>query len=169
MGIFLAYIRRRPSSRLRFCVFWKAGRDRVFLISEPGFDINRTWFLPITWTSYNYTAVYIYYPLWYSVHLELTVLFWKSISLIFWSPWSHLSYRVILVPSWFLFSLSILFFWSCLLGIVHFMLKMVAEIRARSGIVVSQRGDVEDCCVLSWLWILLSFPALFKFRGRNFY
>ena len=27
-GIFLAYIRRRPSSRLRFRVFWKAGRDK---------------------------------------------------------------------------------------------------------------------------------------------
>ena len=36
VGIFLAYIRRRPSSRLRFCVFWEAGRDRVFLVSEPG-------------------------------------------------------------------------------------------------------------------------------------
>ena len=35
-GIFLAYIRRRPSSRLRFRVFWEAGRDRIFLVSEPG-------------------------------------------------------------------------------------------------------------------------------------
>ena len=35
-GIFLAYIRRRLSSRLRFHVFWEAGRDRVFLVSEPG-------------------------------------------------------------------------------------------------------------------------------------
>ena len=30
-GIFLAYIRHRPSSRLRFSVFWEAGRDRVFV------------------------------------------------------------------------------------------------------------------------------------------
>ena len=36
VGIFLAYIRRRPSSRLRFHVFWEAGCDMIFLISEPG-------------------------------------------------------------------------------------------------------------------------------------
>ena len=30
-GIFLAYIRRRPSSRLRFRVFWEAGRDTYAL------------------------------------------------------------------------------------------------------------------------------------------
>ena len=35
-GIFLAYIRRRLSSRLCFHVFWEAGRDRVFMVSEPG-------------------------------------------------------------------------------------------------------------------------------------
>jgi len=35
-GIFLAYMRRRLVSRLRSSVFWEAGRDRVFLVSEPG-------------------------------------------------------------------------------------------------------------------------------------
>jgi len=34
--IFLTYIRHRLSSRLCFHVFWEAGRDRVFLVSEPG-------------------------------------------------------------------------------------------------------------------------------------
>jgi len=33
---FLAYIRRRLSSRLCFHVFWEAERDKVFLLSEPG-------------------------------------------------------------------------------------------------------------------------------------
>ena len=35
-GIFLAYIRHRPSSRLCFYVFWEAARDRIFLVSESG-------------------------------------------------------------------------------------------------------------------------------------
>jgi len=35
-GIFLANIRRRLSSRLCCHVFWEAGRDRIFLVSEPG-------------------------------------------------------------------------------------------------------------------------------------
>ena len=39
LGIFLAYIRRRLSSRLCFHVFWETGRDRVFLVSEPGFRL----------------------------------------------------------------------------------------------------------------------------------
>ena len=34
--IFLVYIRRRPSSWLRFRVFWEAGFDRIFLVSELG-------------------------------------------------------------------------------------------------------------------------------------
>ena len=34
--IFLAYIYRRLSSRLRFHVFWEARRYRVFVVSEPG-------------------------------------------------------------------------------------------------------------------------------------
>jgi len=33
---FLAYIHRRLSSWLRFHIFWEAGRERVFLESEPG-------------------------------------------------------------------------------------------------------------------------------------
>ena len=43
-----------------------------------------------------------------------------------------------------------------------------AEIRARSGIVLSQRGDVKACLFSPWTLILLSFPTLLKFRGRNF-
>ena len=35
-GIFLAYMRRPLLSRLRCHVFWEAGHDRVFLVSEPG-------------------------------------------------------------------------------------------------------------------------------------
>ena len=38
-GIFLAYVRRRLSSRFRFHVFWEAEHDRVFLILEPGFRL----------------------------------------------------------------------------------------------------------------------------------
>ena len=34
-GIFLPDMRRRLSSRIRSSVFWEAGRDRVFLLSEP--------------------------------------------------------------------------------------------------------------------------------------
>ena len=32
-GIFLAYMRRRPSSRLRFRIFWEAGRDRYTMMN----------------------------------------------------------------------------------------------------------------------------------------
>jgi len=35
-GIFLAYMSRRLSLRLRFHVFWEAGLNRVFLVSELG-------------------------------------------------------------------------------------------------------------------------------------
>ena len=38
VGIFLAYIRRWPSSRLRFRVFWKAGRDKITEFDESIFD-----------------------------------------------------------------------------------------------------------------------------------
>jgi len=64
-------------------VFWEAGRDKVFLVSEPRFstcDVKSLTFdirkrdLVLTEnlkTSYSYTAIYIYYPLWYWLHLEL--------------------------------------------------------------------------------------------------
>ena len=40
-GIFLAYIRRRLSSRFCFHVFWEAGRDRVFFSIRARFNIKR--------------------------------------------------------------------------------------------------------------------------------
>jgi len=47
LDILLAYIRRRLSSRLRFRVFWEAERDRIFLVSEPGFRLA-TWLLTLS-------------------------------------------------------------------------------------------------------------------------
>ena len=70
-------------------------------------------------------------------------------------------------PSWF--HLSFLFIspnsisWDWLL-----LLKPVPEIRARSGIVVSQRGNVEDCCVLSWSLILYHSLLYLNFEDEIF-
>jgi len=56
-GIFLVYIHRRPSSRLRFCVLWEAGRDtaRSPLYTFPQERSRPT--NPLTWCLLHLTIV----------------------------------------------------------------------------------------------------------------
>ena len=163
-GIFLAYIRRRLSSRLCFHVFWEAGRDRFFLVSEPGFDVNRTWFLPIIWTSYNYTAIYIYYPmilypLWINCPpFENSFLWSSNLSDCVYSL------RVILIPILLVYSIFlILSFGNCSLHAEDGSRDQSAQ--RKRGVPARQHRSLLFPCIL----IFLSFPALFEFRGRNFY
>ena len=151
MGIFLAHIRRRLSSRLRFCVFWEAGRDRVFLVSEPvrhKTDLILTGNLKQVIVTLQYT---------YAIHMMILtpfgidrLPFLISISLFRWYPWSNYFSRAIWVPSWFLSSFrSIFLILSPKFG--HSMLKPVAEIRARSGSVVDAWCYERDVIFLKYM------------------
>ena len=110
----------------------------------------------------------------YTIHVIILTPFgnWSSSLWKFYS-WSvdihdsNTSIRVIwisiLISSFF----SILFLLILSLEIAYSMLKLVAEIRARSGIVVSQRSDVEDCCVLSWT-LIFTIPYLIWISRTKF-
>ena len=109
-GILLAYICSRLSSRLQFYVFWEAGHDRVFLVSESGLlkkDLVHT---------SNWKQAIVTMQCTYAIHtIILTPLGIDCPPFKYSSLWSFdlsdciSSSRVILVPSWFLLFLSILF------------------------------------------------------------
>ena len=61
--IFLAYIHRRLSSRLRSSVFWEVEYDRFFLVSEPDSTFNFWHNIPCSYVwpemRYIHTTIYI--------------------------------------------------------------------------------------------------------------
>jgi len=123
-------------------------------------------------TSYSYTAIYIYYPLWYSVHLELIVLplkiliFDLLISLIstLLLEWSGFS-------SCFSPTFSILF-----RDFVSWDWLLLTEVGNRIRVAQRKRGGFMMCREATWSlfvfsldsWILLLFPALLNFGDEIF-
>ena len=117
-GILLAYIRRWLSLRLYFPIIWEAGCDGVFLVSEPGFrfvilifdflifvrNLVHTGNLKHAIVTLQYT--YIIHIMILSLLVNWSSSLWNSISWSFDIHDSNTSFRVIWIPSWFLF-----FFW----------------------------------------------------------
>ena len=136
-GIFLAYIRLWLSSQLRFHVFWEAGGDRVFLVSEPGL-LKENLVLIGNLKQLIFTLQYTYL-----IHYDISPLVnWSSSLLesIFWifDVPEYISFFqsnldsiliLILLPSSIFLILSPEF--------DHSMLKSIAEIRERSGSMVN--------------------------------
>ena len=167
-GIFLAYIRRQLSSRLRFRVFWEAGVTGFSWYQSQVLDLWCEIFTFVSqerpssylWleTSYNCTAIYIYYPLWYSVRLELAVLlkiliFDLFISLISTLPleWSGFS-------SCFSSYFSIIF-----LDFVSWDWLLLAEVGSRIRVAQRKRGGFMMCREATWSLFCLSSPLILIF------
>jgi len=122
-------------------------------------------------TSYIYTAIYIYYPyddidsIW-NWSFSLLV----SISWIFDIPDFNSSFKVTLVLFWFLF-----FFLIHFSNFVSWIWPLHVEVGSRYQSAQRKRVDLwynekrHESFIFSLDLNFLSFPALSKFWGRNFY
>ena len=144
MGYFLVYIRRWLSSRLCFHVFWEAGRDRIFLVSEPCLlkeDLILTGYLRQVIFALQYT---------YTIHTMILTQFGVDRPP-FWNPslefFMSLISTILLEWSGFhLDSYSSCRFYFLILSFRtgYSILKRVAEIRARNG------SAMDSWCSEKW-------------------
>jgi len=139
-----------------------SGAWQGFLGIRARFEIKRTIFYQWPEICYSYTAIYIYYlhsdttSTWESSVLSLKI--HHLILLIFLIPIYFLSDLKFLIDSYFSYQF---YFLILSLGTGYSILKLVAEIR------VAQRK--RGGSMMRREAILLSFPALSKFWGWNFY